>query len=133
MFDSAYKTQTKGECFMAKYYIDPVGGCDCLDGLSPDKARKNYRALSLQPGDAVCFRRGSFMRDTLDTVQGLPGQPITYTAYGTGERPVFCGSVCVSSPDVWEEVSPNVWRCRKPIVGEVGNFVFDDDCLTKRR
>ena len=115
---------------MATYYVDPVSGCDLRDGLSAYEAKKNYRSLSLRPGDTVCFRRGSFMRDRLETTQGLPGQPITYTAYGEGARPVFCGSVDVSSPDLWEEVRPDVWRCLTPIDGEVGNFVFDDNCCT---
>ena len=112
------------------YYIDPHHGCDCADGMSAEHPKKDWRALSLQPGDTVAFKRGSFIRGRLETTAGAPGAPITYTAYGEGDMPVFCASTDVSSPEDWEEASANIWRCKKAVPGEVGNFVFDEDICT---
>ena len=85
------------------YYIDPMHGCPEADGLSPENARSEYRDLTLNPGDQVLFRRGSFIRANLERKPGTAEAPITYGAYGEGENPVFCGSVDVSM----------LWR-RKP-------------------
>jgi len=116
------------------YYIDPMNGCDAADGLSTQTAKKDHRSLSPQPGDTVAFKRGSFCRETLALAGGLPGKPVTYTAYGEGDLPVFCGSVDVSSPEDWKEVAPCVWCCTKAIPNDVGNFVFNkNDCTAALR
>ncbi len=83
---------------------------------------KNYKELSLNSGDSVLFKKGSFYRDRLETVEG-----VTYGAWGEGENPVFCGSTDLSSPLDWEEVSENIWKCTREIDGDVGNFVFNKD------
>ncbi len=115
---------------MAIYYIDPVNGCDKNTGLSPACAGKDYKALSILPGDTVLFRRGSVYREKLCTVGGTKEAPVTYGAYGEGPKPVFCGSTDVSRPEDWEEIAPHIWRCKVKIPGEVGNFIFGDNECT---
>lgn len=115
---------------MSVYYIDPHYGNDSANGLSASTAKQNYRKLSVQPGDTIAFKRGSFYRDTLDLIGGNAGAPVTYTAYGEGPLPTFCGSVDVSQIDCWEEIRPNIWRCRVVTPGDVGNFVFNDNECT---
>ncbi len=112
---------------MAIYYIDPMCGNDNADGLSAASAKKDYRSLKVNAGDTVAFKRGSFMRDKLEAVAGEAGAPVTYTAYGEGDLPVFCGSTDVSATEDWEELDTNIWRCKVEISGEVGNIVFDKD------
>lgn len=73
-----------------RYYVSMTEGDDNNDGLSPSSpirtiARVND--LSLQPGDGVFFRRGDIWRG--DSVYCRPG--VTYSAYGTGEKPRFYG------------------------------------------
>ncbi|MBQ9085605.1 MAG: right-handed parallel beta-helix repeat-containing protein [Clostridia bacterium] len=114
---------------MAIYYIDPVGGNDAWDGLSPQQPKKDYTVLEVHPGDSVLFRRGTFLRCGLQTVEGTENAVVTYGAYGEGEAPVFCGSTDASRPENWVEAEPNIWRCLVDIPGEVGNFVFNEgDC-----
>lgn len=108
------------------YYIDPHYGTVGADGLSPEKARTTYTDLALQPGDTVLFRRGSFIRDILYRTAGAPGAPITYGAYGEGENPVFCGSVDVSDPEMWEEIRPYIWQYKGTLENEVCNFIYDN-------
>lgn len=107
------------------YYIDPINGKRENDCTSPEKAGLCYRDLDVKPGDTVLFKRGSFIRDTLDRVPGEKERVITYGAYGTGPAPVFCGSVDVSSPMLWNEVRPNIWRLTYDLPSEAANFIFD--------
>ena len=93
------------------YYIDVHAGAPASDGLTPETARRDYRDLTLLPGDKVLFKRGSFIRDSLYRKPGTPENYITYGAYGEGEAPVFCGSQDVHDPALWEEIAPHIWKC----------------------
>ncbi len=110
---------------MAVYYIDERNGCDAADGRSPESAKRDYTKIKPMPGDSILFRRGSFYRSSLRTVGGADGKPITYGAWGEGDKPVFSGSVDVSRPEDWEEIRPDVWRCIGNIPKEACNFSFD--------
>lgn len=119
---------------MSVYFIDPQNGSDLADGLSVLTAIQDYRKLSVQPGDTIAFKCGSFYRDNLMLVGGEAGAPVTYTSYGEGPLPTFCGSVDVSQAAYWTEIRPNIWRCSVSTPGEVGNFVFNDtECTAALR
>lgn len=116
---------------MATYYIDVINGNDENDGLSPEKAKKDHRSINVKAGDKVLFKRGSFIRDTLNITEGEDNAPITYGAYGDGEKPTFCASTDVSSVSDWIETDKkNVWKCLKSIPGDIGNFVFGESECT---
>ncbi|MBR2459725.1 MAG: hypothetical protein IKB34_00630 [Clostridia bacterium] len=120
---------------MATYYIDNVNGNDSYSGLSALRPKKSYEKIKIIPGDIILFRRGSFYREKLNITMGTDVDPITYGAYGEGEAPTFCGSTDVSAAEDWEPTeTPNVWRCVKPVPGDVGNFVFNgDECTATLR
>lgn len=107
------------------YYIDRMSGAPDADGLSPERARRDYRDLTVRPGDKVLFRRGTYMRETLAVTGGEAGAPVTYGAWGEGNNPVFCGSVDVSDPSLWEAAGENVWRLRTELSSEACNFIYD--------
>lgn len=115
---------------MATYYIDLANGRDDNDGLSPDRARRNYKDLSLEAGDRVLFRRDSFIREMLET-----RAHVYYGAYGEGDLPTFCGSVDVSAEDNWQPTEDaSVWKCTEVFPGDVGNLVFNaDECTATLR
>lgn len=108
------------------YYIDPVGGRADADGRSPENARLTYTDLDLMPGDSVLFKRGSFIRSTLERRAGTPEAPITYGAFGEGENPVFCGSIDVSDSEKWVEIRPNIWKYTEHLPSEACNFIYDN-------
>ncbi len=110
---------------MAIYYIDPVGGLATAAGLSESAPRVSVEGLTLHGGDSVLFRRGSVIRDALHNVSGEAGRPIYYGAYGTGDDPVFMGSVDVSGAESWQCAGDNLWRCTRPLATEVCNLIFD--------
>ena len=112
---------------MSVYYIDPIRGEG--DGSCPEKAARDYRALKPVPGDSVLFRRGSLIRDSLDTVEG-----VTYGAWGEGDRPVFSAGVDLSAPECWTEEGGGVWSCDAPLPGDVGNLIFNgNECTATLR
>ena len=107
------------------YYVNPAGGNDSGDGLSPASAFKTHEGRVFLPGDSVLFRRGCVIRGVLEACSGEPGKPVFYGAYGVGERPAFLGSVAVGNPEDWEEYRPNVWRCCKALPSEACNLIFN--------
>lgn len=110
---------------MTAYYIDAAEGSNSNSGLSPDNALKNDCGLAVKPGDIVLFRRGSFIRGRMNNVSGEEGSPITYSAYGEGDAPVFCGSADAADEKLWTECGKNIWSCTPPVNDEVTNIVFD--------
>lgn len=53
--------------------------------------------INIKPGDTVLFKRGSFIRDRLHNVCGENGKPITYGAYGEGEKPTDGGGLQIKN------------------------------------
>lgn len=92
------------------YYIASTGS-DTHDGRSPAapfQSLSRVNRLTLQPGDAVLFRRGDTFRGTLLVRQsGTAEQPIRFDAYGNGLKPVLAGSVPVRN---WTRTAANVWQ-----------------------
>ncbi len=108
------------------YYIDPVNGDNASDGISPERPLKSHAEREVLPGDTVLFKRGSVIRDMMHTCNGEEGAPLTYGAYGEGDKPTFLGSVAVGDPGAWTEERPNVWRYTGTLSSEVCNLVFND-------
>ena len=109
------------------YYVDPAMGDDANDGLTPLRPFKTYATRELTGGDALLFKRGCVIRDVLHTRNGAPGAPITYGAYGLGEKPAFLGSVPVGNPAHWVEDKPSLWQYTETLPSEVCNVIFNDD------
>ncbi len=85
------------------YYVDYSGGADNNNGLSPEQAWKTITKVnksSFVPGDSILFKRGETWTkqtygdwDRLEiSNSGTAGNYITYSAYGSGDRPVIDGA-----------------------------------------
>ncbi|WP_461071835.1 NPCBM/NEW2 domain-containing protein [Spirosoma horti] len=82
---------------------------------SPFQTIAKINSLSLQPGDAILFRRGDTFRGTLSIRQsGTSSNPIVVDAYGSGNKPILAGSVPVSN---WNNIGNNVWQADCPSCG----------------
>ena len=65
-------------------------------------------SLGLHAGDSVLLRRGDIFRGTLIIRQsGSASQPIVFSAYGSGQKPVLSGSVPVTN---WTNMGGNIWQ-----------------------
>ncbi|MBQ4137284.1 MAG: right-handed parallel beta-helix repeat-containing protein, partial [Clostridia bacterium] len=108
------------------YYVSPNGD-DLNDGKSPQSAWKstaNIKSSKLNYGDVVLFERGGIWRGNWTAVAG-----VTYSAYGTGKKPAFYGSIDAADPSVWEEVSENLYKYTPRTFSlqdaDVGCIIFD--------
>ena len=120
---------------MSTYYIDPILGLDENDGLSENSPKKDYTKIDVKSGDTILFKCGSFLRGHLRNPYNNEGKPITYSSYGEGEKPTFCGSVDIlSDAEVWYEEEKNIWVTEALKNDEACNFIFnnEDNCGTLR-
>ena len=78
------------------YYVSSVNGSPDGDGSAerPWITLNDINRYDLSPGDTVFFECGSSWTGTFEiTASGSPGNPILFTAYGTGNKPA------ISNPD----------------------------------
>ena len=108
------------------YYVSP-NGSDSNDGKSPETAWQTLSKVNnarLSKGNYVCFERGGLWRGNLTAQAG-----VTYTAYGTGDKPVFYGSPeNGADPTKWKKSgTKNIWYyVGSEKWGDVGTLVFND-------
>jgi parallel beta-helix repeat protein len=99
------------------YYVDDVAGDDLNPGTSQDKAWKTISKVnnaSFSPGDQILFKRGGVWREQLTIPSsGTSGNPITFGAYGSGERPIISGADTVTG---WTQYQGNIY------VADVGSI-----------
>jgi len=107
--------------YATTYYVDATNGNDFNNGLSPETAWKTIskvNSMDFKPGDTILFKRGEIWREQLIVPSsGTEGNPITFGAYGEGEKPKITGADIVTNwegPDeygVWK-ISGSAWHCR---------------------
>ena len=108
------------------YYVSP-NGSDFFwnNGKSPEKAWKTINKVneaSLKAGDYVLFERGGVWREQLKAKAG-----VTYSAYGTGDKPVITTSPANgATSSSWTSMGNNVWRYNTKMTSDVGSMVFKD-------
>ena len=110
---------------MAIYYVDADIKRSSGNGLTPETPVHTEEVLELCQGDKVLFKRGTVMRKRLKVVSGTKEAPITYGAYGNGDKPEFCGSIDLTDKALWQEEKENIWVCTS-LDFEACNFIFDD-------
>ncbi len=96
----------------AVYYVDNcvVTGSDSNNGTDPSTpwltvAKVNSSAFN--PADSILFHRGCTWREQLTVLSsGLANAPITFGAYGTGNKPIISGADTVSG---WTNYSGNIY------------------------
>jgi len=75
------------------YYVDSVNGSDANPGTSEDQAWQTLEKVmeqDFQPGDVTHFKRGSSWTGGLVIDDsGVEGNPVFFTTYGTGDRPIL--------------------------------------------
>lgn len=98
------------------YYVSSSTGSDSNDGLTEETAWKTISGLVSKssvfvPGDVIAFKCGDIWEGerywVWDHPSGVEGNPITFTSYGTGEKPVITLHE-VQSP-TWTPAGSNIW------------------------
>lgn len=111
----------------AKVYYVSNSGNDSNNGTSPStpwKTIAKVNSTNFSRNTYVCFKRGDMWRETLMADKA----GVTYTAYGTGEKPIICGSPQNGAdPTLWVKTeTPNVWKWVGPSMNDVGTMVFNE-------
>lgn len=107
------------------YYVSP-NGSDSNSGKSPSEAWATLEKVnfaSISKGSAVLFERGGIWRGSLKTSEG-----VTYSSYGTGNKPCIYGSPESGvGSEKWSllEGTTNIWVYYKDM-NDVGEIVFND-------
>ncbi len=113
----------------ATYYVDATGGNDTNSGISEATAWKTISKInsrSFSPGDFILFKRGETWRGQLSvSSSGSAGSPITFGAYGTGDKPKILGSLNLGSTGSWTQEGTNLWYAAAPI--QIGNIIFNSE------
>jgi len=78
------------------YYVDATNGDDSNSGTSEDQAWKTLAHLAAQtfsPGDVIGFKKGEIWNERVSFANliGTETDPIIFTSYGSGNRPIFNG------------------------------------------
>lgn len=120
-----------------KIFYVSNNGDDNNDGLSPETAWKTLSKITgsiktrtiIKSGDVVLFERGGEWRGSFDCIGG-----VTYSAYGTGAKPIINASrYNYAETKYWEATEyPNVYKCTLhpsnvglmafDFTGELGNY-----------
>ena len=90
-----------GMALSAVYYVDSVNGLDTNTGTDtahPWKTIAKVNESSFRPDDRVLFLRGNTWREQLTVPSaGTSGHPITFGAYGMGDKPIISSDVVSSA------------------------------------
>ena len=119
----AVATLAAGVAVAADWHVDSAAGNDAADGATPATAWRTLERVNkatLAPGDRILFKRGGLWRGTLSSVSGAPCNPVTYSWYGEGPKPIIQNSADRSRPEDWFEESPGLWSTRivEPVLHE---------------
>ena len=115
--------------FAATYYISNAGN-DANTGLTKTQTWKTLDKINgtnLTPGDSILFKRGDSWFGQLLPKSGNSSAPVTYGAYGTGEKPLLHMSVNLNNASDWTEESSNIWKTTNTVNVDVGNIIFNND------
>lgn len=110
------------------YYVSNAGN-DASDGRTPQTAwrtidKVNASMGSIQPGESVLFRRGDTFYGTINvTKSGTAENPITFGAYGTGDKPTITGFTDIMSG--WASVGNGIYS-RDIIADQQTNMLLID-------
>jgi len=120
------------------YYVDATNGSDSNDGKSEGAAWKTldkvHTSGPYDPGDQILFKRGETWEETIlhaskhcqvyVDYSGVSGNPITFGAYGTGDKPKLLASLDLSDTGDWTEHSTNIWVTGN-LTYDIGNLIFN--------
>lgn len=113
------------------YYVSNSGD-DSNSGLTQVLAWQTLdkvNSFTFSEGDQILFKRGDTFYGTLRINQsGTSGNPITFGAYGFGDKPVITG---LKSVTAWTDLGFNVWQSSSAVSAlNYSNIVVINDANT---
>ena len=105
-----------GSAYATNYYFSSTDGDDSRSSAEAQNSATPWKTLSklnsilssLQPGDQILFKRGDvFYGSIIATKAGTSSQHITFSAYGSGAKPIITGFTQVTS---WTNAGGSIWQ-----------------------
>lgn len=102
------------QVFATNYYVSSSTGNDSNNGLTEATAWKTLAKVQSErnnfvPRDIIAFKAGDTWVERLYLdISGAAGNPITFTSYGAGNRPIF--TVVKEQTLTWTHLGGNIWR-----------------------
>ncbi len=98
----------------ATYYVSSSGN-DSNNGTSqstPWQTLSKVSNFSFQPGDNILFKSGDTWYGTLNISRsGSSGNPITYSSYGSGAKPLITGFKTITG---WASIGNGIYQATDP-------------------
>lgn len=104
----------------ASYYFSNSIGNDSrsqTEAQNPDTPWRSIDKLNLvirnlQPGDVIYFRRGETFHGTINISKaGSPGNPIRFSAYGSGNAPIITSLISIKN---WTSIGNGIFESSLP-------------------
>lgn len=115
----------------AKDYYVSANGDDANDGTSPSTPWRTIAKINktkFLPGDSIFFKRGNVWREQLTIASsGTTGHPITFSAYGTGAKPIITGADPLSIG--WVSYGSHIWGNRSTNAVSSRTMVIIEDSI----
>lgn len=105
------------------YYVSNYGS-DAADGLTPSSAWQTISKVNelLESGDIVKFNRSNIWNNYYDEILKLQ-DGVTYTDFGTGDKPAFEGGPWLTDDANWtEDTALKLWNTSIAITYEAANL-----------
>ena len=115
------------------YYFSSSSGSDSRSAAEASNPATPWKSITklnaifsmLQPGDAVLFKRGDVFVGTIKVAKsGTSSAPITFGAYGSGEKPVLTGFVELNN---WKSLGNGLYESYHTSLGNATNMVVMND------
>ena len=124
---SVYKTNSYGSV----YYVSSSSG-SASGGSSSSSPRlisnlSEISNISLKNGDTVLFKRGDVFRGTMTAVAG-----VTYSAYGSGDKPkLYRSEKDLAGASNWtvhyeDATGKKIWKTASTVTNDVGAIVLNE-------
>lgn len=116
------------------YYVSSSTGSDGNAGTQalPWASLTKVNSASLVEKDRVLFKSGDSWYGQLVPKSGSALGDITYSSYGTGNKPLIHSSSIITNSSNWTNHSGNIWKkINQPI--EICNLIFNNDSSFGKR
>jgi hypothetical protein len=112
MFILGHKTNGNLENSGSTYYVDSTTGSDSNNGTTPESAFQSFQRVIdyCTAGNTILFKRGEIWREKIYLPNsGTINNPITLDTYGSGDKPLFLGSITRNNLGDWIDLGDNLW------------------------
>ncbi|KOH46933.1 hypothetical protein NC99_03330 [Sunxiuqinia dokdonensis] len=114
------------------YYVSSSEGNDSNSGTTTGQAWKSLEKVNSfkpQAGDKILFKRGDEWVGTLTPpASGSAGKPITYGAYGSGDKPKIYGSQEITG---WSLYKGNIYKAK--VESDINQLFLDGEKMKLAR